>query len=274
MTSPYSQHSIGTLHRSGSLYSLCRKTKRLSAAVALAVVLLLTGYQTMNAGSPGIPFKADRAFIEHDWGSAQAFYALLLSDNPADSIIGAREIVASYALGDSVLAIETMQSLMNHGVSLDAILGQVRSQSFLAGQSETYVDFMNTARRHCPWIARAIEARMLPYYEFRNDGPQIINYSRRMLAGLPESTRYLHALARGYTLTGDLTQACDIWHKILDIDPTDYPAMLLLGNYYYNSGDKNLADKYLTAAYAIRPTPFVRQRLDSMRPQTDSKKNK
>lgn len=242
------------------------------AAVALAVIVLFSTATTLRAGSPGIPAKADRAFHEHDWGSAQAFYTLLLSDAPADSIIGAREIVSSYALGDSVLAVQTMQSLMNHGVSLDAILGQVRSQSFLAGQSETYVDFMNTARRHCPWIARAIEARMLPYYEFRDNGPEIINYSRRMLAGLPQSTRYLHALAKGYTLIGDLPQACNIWQKIIKIDSADYLAMLQLGNYYYNSGDKANAETYLAAAYGINPTPFVKQRLDSLRPQKDNKK--
>lgn len=89
----------------------------------------------------------------------------------------------------------------------------------------------------------------------------MVEYATRMLSGLPESTEYLSALAKGYLLTGDDSKAIDTWQKILGIDPRNYSALLELGNYYMLTGDTATARRYLQQAQAIHSTPYVARAL-------------
>ena len=70
-------------------------------------------------------------------------------------------------------------------------------------------------------MTRALDNQLLQYYDFRNDGPMIEQYARRMLAPLPDSVEYLTLLARGLLLQGKIDQAAAVWQQILTLDPTD-----------------------------------------------------
>lgn len=227
----------------------------------LSLLILLAASFPAPAQPPTLEQKASRSFGEHDWPSAQALYTVVLSKNPTDTLAAARSAVASFVTGDTVLALETFQNAMTHGVSLDAILEQIRSQSFRAGESDVYVNFMLTAARKLPWLARGINARLLPYYEFRDNGPKIVDYSQRMLAGLPHSIRYLSALARGYMLAGDLPAAAETWKEIINLEPNNFNSLVNLGFYYLDNNQPRQARAFIERAVKVNPTPYLKSTL-------------
>lgn len=239
----------------------------MSRFIIISLLICFSGFSGLCRGQQPVSSpltlaqKATRAFLERDWPSAQAHYILQCNDNPTDSVAVARLIVSDCALGDTVAAVDALANAMTAGASIDKILLELNSQSFLVGDSDVYINFMLAAQKMEPWMQRAIEARILPYYEFRDNGPEIIRYSLKMLSGLPQSVKYLHSLAKGYVLTGETPSAAETWKEILNIDPDDFTSLISLGNYYFNNGVDDLAQIYLSKAFDLKPTPFVEKRL-------------
>ena len=63
-------------------------------------------------------------------------------------------------------------------------------------------------------------------------------------------------------LCGDMDKAVEQWQAVLEISPDDYTTLLYLGNYYADTGDMDKARQYLSKAYGLRPTPYVKERLE------------
>jgi tetratricopeptide (TPR) repeat protein len=153
---------------------------------------------------------------------------------------------------------------MAHGVSADSLFNTVRTSSFTIGKGEIYADFLNLCRRDAPWIARAVDNKLLQWYLYRADGEMIIKYADTMLSGLPDSVEYLSDLAYGYSLEGQHDKAVETWQRILAIQPDNIDALLNLGNYYALIGNRSEALKYLNQAQAISPTPYLTAEIQKM----------
>lgn len=229
------------------------KIKRLTA-VATVMLTVITAcaadYQTTAR-------KAQRFFDDREWASAQALYGLMLDERPDADSVYVRAIVASSMIRQDLRASELLSDAMKAGVSFSRLMTGVKEVSFSIGEPAVYENFLERSRTDCPWLARAIDDELLHYYLFRDDGPQIVVYARKMLAGLPDSVKYLSALARGYACTGDFANATAAWRQILTVDPDNYDTLLCLGNYFNISGNSAKALEYLRRAEAIRPTPYV-----------------
>ena len=208
--------------------------------------------------------KAQRFFDAREWASAQALYGLMLDQQPKADSVYIHAIVASSMLGHSNTASTLLTNAMNAGVSFSQLMSGVKTVSFEVGAPAVYEDFLKRSQHDCPWLHRAIDAELLKYYIFRNNGPLTVEYARKMLAGLPNSVEYLSDLAEGYIAMGDGGNAAETWKRILDLEPDNYKTLLKLGNYYDIIGDRSAATDYLRRADQIRQTPFVAKRLAAL----------
>ena len=207
--------------------------------------------------------RAARNYHFGEWAQAGALFELMLDQHPDSARTYSRAIVAASMLADTARTVGLLERAMNHGVALDSVVEGVRSESLAKGASHIYEEFLNRIRARLPYMARAVDARLLDYYEFRNDGPQIVRLSRAMLEGLPDSPRYLMALARGSILTGDTATAEAAWQRILEDDPRNIDALRAYGLYMHQSGRPAEARPLLERADRIAPTPYITKILNS-----------
>lgn len=206
--------------------------------------------------------KATKYFGEGEWASAQALYELMLAERPDSLDSYAHAIVASALMADTLRMTDLLERSSAHGVGIYPLFERVRELSYATGHASVYGDFMSLAAREMPWLSRPVDAALLNYYLFRADGPMIVEYAGRMHRGLPRSTEYLAALAQGYMLCGDMEKAAEQWLAVLEISPDDYTSLLYLGNYYADTGDTERVRHYLSQAYELRPTPYVKERME------------
>lgn len=206
--------------------------------------------------------KAAKYYGEGEWASAQALYELMLAERPDSLDTYAHAIVASAMRTDTLRMTDLLERSAAHGVGIYGLFDRVRALSFEVGRASVYGDFLSLAAREMPWLSRPVDAALLKYYLFRHDGPMIVEYAGRMHRGLPRSTEYLMDMAQGYMLCGDYASAVRQWQAVLDIDPYNYRALLYLGNYYADTDNVDEARHCLSRAYELKPTPYVRQRLD------------
>ena len=228
----------------------------------ISVIFSLLCCICATAADPGLTAtRADRAFGFGEWAQAEALYELVLHERPDSAPVYARAIVAASLQPDTLRAVELLERAMAHGVALDSVTSGVRRAAMSCGHTAVYADFLKRTRRQMPYMARAIDARLLDYYEFRNDGPQIVRLATEMLRGLPDSARYLSALARGLTLCGDSDGAETAWRRVLDVDPDNVEALRALGLMLRAAGRAAEAHPLLERAQALSPSPYLEKLL-------------
>lgn len=231
-------------------------------AFALIYIICVTCVAA-PADYASLKIRADRFFNNNEWASAAAYYTFMLEERPEIADTYGRAIVSCMMGGDTIRPHKLLTDAMAHKVPLDSILSNVRYYAFAKDSADFYPRFLISTARKEPWLARPIDASLLKYYEQRNDGSMITKYARIMLAGMPDSPRFLFSLARGYMLTGDYSKAVETWQRILQSDPDNYDALLQLGAYYKADGNLSAAIPFFERAYSIRHTPYVESILKS-----------
>lgn len=204
--------------------------------------------------------RAERNFAYGEWAQAEALYELMLDERPDTAPVYARAIVASTMMGDTLRCADLLERAMAHGVPLDSVVEGVRQTAFGAGEADVYVAFLNRTRQRMPWMARAIDARLLDYYDMRSDGHEIVRLAEEMLRGLPDSTRYLALLARGHMLQGHSAEAEAAWCRILTIEPDNVDTLRALGMQLLSEG-RDEGRPLLERAQALSPTPYIENML-------------
>lgn len=205
--------------------------------------------------------KAARFFDSKEWLNANALYLTALEANPTDSHVFARAIVSSAMAGDTSGAVHLIGLAGEHSVDTSEMWELVLADSFAAGSPTLYTSLLDEARTAYPWMSRSIDRELLDYYAFRSNGPQLVSYARKMLAGMPDNVEFLRLLARGHLLSGRTQEAIDTWQRILNINPDQYDTLLDLGNCLMLTGQPDRARPLLTRADALHPTPYVTARL-------------
>jgi predicted Zn-dependent protease len=250
-------------------------TRKLLLIVGLMVACLSVKGQTPYAR---LELKADRFFSQREWAQAAATYYQMLELRPEVAATYGKAIVANAVRGDSVAEMELLVKALNAKIPFDSVLTRVKSTSFQLGKSNLYGDFLLRAKAECPWMRRPIDGYLLRYYIYRNDGPNMMAYSRIMLQGDETNTGFLTSLAQGAMLCGDYDEAVTTYQTILALDPENYNALLALGNYYLALEETEPAEAgtspgasaqirardYLARANALRPTPYVTALLRSL----------
>lgn len=250
------------------IYKTFNMRPLLKVILYVLTVALSTGSISAQAGYQTTAIKADRFFKYHEWASAQALYELMLAEKADADSVYVKAIVASSMLGQDDRAADLLTRAMTAGVSFSKLMAGVQDVSFALGKPEIYEAFLLRSQSDCPWLERAIDNELLDYYQFRDNGSRMAAYASKMLAGLPESTKYMSMLARAYTLSGRFGDAVELWQTILQQQPDDYDTLLNLGNYLNITGEKAKALEYLKRAQAIRATPYVAGTINEIQSQT------
>lgn len=208
-----------------------------------------------------IAAKAARFFDNSEWLNANAMYMLMLDERPLDVKTYSHAIVANIMSGDTVSMGNLLELSMRNNVPFDSLLYSVQHVSMQVGSSDLYEKVLLTSRDRFSWLSRGINAYLLKYYDFRNNGPEIIRYAKIMLAGMPDDVTFQRQLARGYMLDNQPDNALSVWLNVLQHNPEHYDTLLDVGMYYEETARHNKAVDYLQRAYDIRPTPYVQELL-------------
>ncbi len=239
---------------------------RNTAVTLLIIICVILTSAGVTTNYDRLKTRADRFFNNNEWASAGAYYTFMLEERPDVADTYGRAIVSSMMGGDTVTPRQLLTRAMENKVPLDSVLSNVRLYAFAKDSASFYPRFLRSVARNQPWLARPIDAMLLKYSLQRNDGPNIIRYANIMLNGMPDNVRFLSALAHGYMLTGDYTNALDTWQHILRIDPSNYDALLQIAAYYTSDGQGQQAIPYYERANNIRPTPYVSSILSQNNP--------
>lgn len=230
--------------------------------IFIAFLTLLSALTSFALDNATVRLRADRYFSQNEWPSASAFYTLLLEQDKECTDIFGKAIVSSLMIPDTAAVLRFTNDAIDRHVPFKSLFGTVKSESFSIGLENAYENYLILVKDNYAWMTRTVDNSLMEYYTFRKDGKNMIKYASIMLEGLPESVNFLSILAQGYLLDGQTDKAVETYCKILDIDATNYDALLYLGNYYWNINDKATARTYFFKAYEIHPTPFVKKKLE------------
>lgn len=227
--------------------------------LAAAIVSPARGAATTGDSDDYVRMSAKAArFFEHgEWLNAQAMYTLMLDRRPTDADVYAHAIVANAMESDTAGVMRLLEQSMMHNVPIDSLLHKVGYVGTTADAPQMYENLLHAVADHFPWLRRSMNLHLLEYYNFRDNGAEMVRYANMMLAGMPDNPRFNAILARGYMLTGDYDRAVQTWQKMLELAPESYDVLLDIGNYYVAADDPAAARPYLERAQAIRPTPYV-----------------
>lgn len=230
--------------------------------IFIAFLTLLSALTSFALDNATVRLRADRYFSQNEWPSASAFYTLLLEQDKECTDIFGKAIVSSLMIPDTAAVLRFTNDAIDRHVPFKSLFGTVKSESFSIGLENAYENYLILVKDNYAWMTRTVDNSLMEYYTFRKDGKNMIKYASIMLEGLPESVNFLSILAQGYLLDGQTDKAVETYCKILDIDATNYDALLYLGNYYWNINDKATARTYFFKAYEIHPAPFVKKKLE------------
>jgi tetratricopeptide (TPR) repeat protein len=201
--------------------------------------------------------KAKRFFDNQEWLNANAMYMLMLDERPLEVSTYSHAIVSNMMANDTTSMSMLLEMSMRNNVPFDSLLNCVQHVSMQVGSSDLYEQVLLTSRRHFSWLTRGINAYLLKYYDFRNNGPEIIRYAKIMLNGMPDDVTFKRQLARGYLIDNKPDAALQTWLEILEKNPDHYDTILDVGNYYESIGDHPRALPYLQHANTLHPSPYL-----------------
>lgn len=209
--------------------------------------------------------KAKRFFDYREWASANAMYLLMLEQNPRDTQTYAHAVVAEMMTGDTIQALDMATRCMNYEIAPADFLSDIRNVSFSIGNGRLYEEYLLKIKKTYPWYTRIADNFLMQYYGFRQNGPELIKYADTMLQGLPDDRDFLRMLARGQLLDGNTRAALDTWEKTIRLYPDDYDTTLDLANTFDALDNRAEALKWMERAFQLRPTPYVRQRIETLK---------
>lgn len=234
--------------------------RKIILSIALASVLALSAAGTYDETSA----KARRFFDNSEWASASAMCNFMLHERPAVPSTYGMAIVSTQMQADTLRSMQLLGEAMRYGVPLDSVLEQVRRYSYAIGHAQLYENFMLQAARENSWMARPIDVALLKYYNFRDNGPKIVEYANRMLDGAPDNIQFLDLLAHGLMLQDDGPGALQAWRRIVELHPDNYRALLQIANYSRLVGEDAEALAYFRRAQSLRATPYVAQAIQEL----------
>ncbi len=201
--------------------------------------------------------KAERFYDQQEWASASAMYSLLIDEHPDSANYYARAIIADGMRGDTAAQTRLMHQALAHRIVVDALFNRIESECLQIGNAYIYEQFLTALKNDEPWMARAIDARLMRFYAFRRYPRESVRYADIILSGLPDNIPALYILAQGYLGQADYDRATDVYRRILSIDPNAVEALLYLGNSAADEGNTTVALDYLRRAEELKPTPYL-----------------
>lgn len=184
-------------------------------------------------------------------------YSLLIDEHPDSAGYYARAIIADGMRGDTTAQTSLMHQALAHRIIVDSLFNRIETECLQIGNADIYEQFLSSLKNNEPWMARAIDARLMRFYAFRRYPRESVHYADIILSGLPDNIPALYILAQGYLGQADYNRAEATYRRILAIDPNAVEALLYLGNAAAYDGNKSAALDYLRRAESLKPTPYL-----------------
>lgn len=243
---------------------------RLIISVLIYIAVTSTASGTTR-GFNSISLKAERFYSQKEWASASAMYELMLDERPRDYSLYAKAIVSAAMVPDTLEEMSLVDKAFTNLCPVDTLFNRVAKASFGIGQTKLYEQLLLKVKEAYPWTRRLVDARLLDYYSFRNAASDMLEYSDIMLAGAPDSSKFLMIKARALLLAGRNREAEIILNRLIELNPDNVEALVMLGNYYRIEHEKNgndalleRATDLLRRANTLKPTPYLESTLRSM----------
>ncbi len=207
--------------------------------------------------------RAERAWDAEEWASAQALYSIVVERTPADVDASAHLVVACWMRSDSTAALTTVQNAMSHGMPLDSLLSDAGELCFSTHRANLYGEILDNLYRQMPYARRPVAMQLLNYWLRRRSGAEAVRYADYLLQAQPDDPLLLTLRCRALLLDGLVEEAVSTASHLLEIQPDNLDALILLGNYYAQH-DKARARELLRRAYSLRPTPYLEQKINEL----------
>ena len=238
----------------------------------LSLMLALPCAVAGNDDNYALLAKKERMFYNaREWPGAHAMLLMMIDEKPRSADLYGRDIVVQSLMNDTLGAVESLDKAMANHVPFDSVFFHIKETSFSLGRSELYERFLVRVKDSHAWLARTIDNYLLEYYCFRRNGGKMVEFSKIMLAGRPDNVNFLTILAEGYLLEGETENSMLAYRQVLHFSPENYQALLYLGNYHFNrwmttavADDAEQARKFLSRAYEVKPSPYVKLRLEQL----------
>lgn len=250
-------------------YKILRQSIIIILITLSSVIAMATDYDVLKR-------KANLFYEQQEWLSASAMYTLMLDQQPDIIDTYSHAIIAASIRNDSLMQAELLDKAFQNHIPFDSLFNQVKTLSFNIGKTNLYESFLLRTQLNYSWLSRIIDLQLLKYYTLRRNGNKMEHFALKMLKSIedkPESIPFREALAEAYLLQGRQTEAIDTFKSIINLDADNYNALIELGNCYYSSYLTNkedqqlckLAQEYLSKAYSLKSTPFVKQMLETLK---------
>ncbi len=249
------------------------KVERMKSWMTGLIMAVMTCISVIAAERPSyaaLSGKAERAYAYGEWASASALYGLMIDERPTDTRLYGRAIVSASMRDKPLEEVELLRRAISAHVAFDSVFASVRRESFAIGQSDLYENFLKEVKAAEPWLKRTVNGYLLDYYVYRRNAQGMISYADELLKAVPDNERFLYILAQGYLLDGRNEEAVGVWKRILGVNSESYDALLFLGNYYADISSSeepesiSRARGYLSRAQALKPTPYVAERIRNL----------
>lgn len=254
---------------SGKIW-LCATVMLIFQAISLTATAQTATAGVQRRSYEATEAKAQRFFKYGEWANAAAMYELMLEERPRVCDTYAHAIVVAGERAMPSYEIALAEKAQSNLVPVDSLLQGVQRVSFSLGHAQQYENFLVLLKEQQPWLGRSIDKQLLRYYLLRRNGPGIVKYSKIMLSGAPDNAEFMLSLAQGQLLLGDFDSAVATYRDILDIHPDNYTALLYLGNYYLEQGDREQSLQYLQRAQMVKATPYVATTIATLEEEKNS----
>ncbi len=221
-----------------------------------------------NGGYEKLKIKAERFYSYGEWESASAAYELILMQKFDDVDAYSRAITVKGILGRSDEQIAVVEQSQKNGISMMDIFKSVRMLSYSLGKPKIYESLLLIMKEKQPWMRRSINVMLAEYYSQRNNAPKMVAYADTLLSTRADDLFALRIKSRGQMLRDDYVSSVSTNDRIIALEPTDIEAYLNNGVYFFNmwkaagmASDKSRAIHYLSKAYKLRNTPYLKDRL-------------
>lgn len=184
--------------------------------------------------------KSEEAFKAQRWKSAGTLYELLLKDSVNYTPHMAYALLANELAADTVSLQRADMIYIANMSRLDSLLSDFSKLCVRLHHFDVYEESVDRIRRHMPDKNQKLLTGMIKYRLFLRDAENAVRLAQLAREEDPDNLMWLRFEAQAWQMGGELEQALSIYRQILQKDPSDFDALVFIGNYYYLSGKNQL----------------------------------